>query len=190
MNLEMFKNGGFEVRGGETDGTPYFVAKDVATMLGYKDTVNAIKRHCKGVAKSLPLSTSGGIQELRVINEPDVWRLIINSHLEEAQKIENWLFNEVIPSIRKNGAYIDQELKEAINTFIPKSGFLEPNKNDELKTKPIRGYYRVDKTSEEAKLLTRRYQLQKRLNSLFIEDIKMELAEIDMNLSELRQLTA
>ena len=156
MNLEMFKNGGFEVRGGETDGTPYFVAKDVALMLGYKNPADAVRRHCIEVVETLPLSTNGGIQNSRVIKESDVRRLIIKSHLPEAQKIEHWFFNEVIPSIRKS-SLCASELKIA---------------------------------SEEAKLLTRRYQLQKRLNSLFIEDIKMELAEIDMNLSELRQLTA
>lgn len=66
------------------DGEPWFVGKDVAEALGYKDTVNALKLHCKGVAKYHPLPTGGGTQDVRVINEPDVYRLITGSTLPKA----------------------------------------------------------------------------------------------------------
>ena len=88
------------------DGAPHFVAKDVATALGYKDTVNAIKLHCKGVKKFHPLETAGGKQELRVIAEPDFYRLIAGSKLPNAQKFETWVFEEVLPSIRRTGGYM------------------------------------------------------------------------------------
>ncbi|HRY16215.1 MAG TPA: Bro-N domain-containing protein [Candidatus Competibacteraceae bacterium] len=87
------------------DGQPWFVAKDVAETLGYKDTVNAIKQHCKGVAKHHPLSTAGGMQEARVINQSDTLRLIIGSSLPEAERFEKWVFEEVLPSILQTGSY-------------------------------------------------------------------------------------
>jgi prophage antirepressor-like protein len=84
---------------------PWFVGKDVAEVLGYADTVNALKQHCKGVVKRHPLQTPGGMQEVRVISEPDVFRLVVNSKLPAAEKFERWVFEEVLPSIRKTGSY-------------------------------------------------------------------------------------
>lgn len=60
----------------DEQGNPQFVAKDVATALGYKDQTNAIKQFCKGVVKHHPLATAGGKQNVRVIYEPDVYRLV------------------------------------------------------------------------------------------------------------------
>jgi prophage antirepressor-like protein len=87
------------------DGQEWWVGKDVAESLGYKDTANAIKQHCKGVAKHHPLQTGGGKQEVRIINEGDVWRLITHSNLPKAQRFEKWLFEEILPQIRKTGGY-------------------------------------------------------------------------------------
>lgn len=93
------------VRAFNIDGNPWFVGKDACDALGYKDTVNALKLHCKGVAKYHPLQTPGGVQEVRIINEPDIYRLITGSHLPEAERFEKWLFEEVLPTIRKTGSY-------------------------------------------------------------------------------------
>lgn len=86
-------------------GEPWWVAKDVAELLGYVNANDAISNHCKGVAKRYPLQTAGGIQELRIIAEPDLYRLIIGSNLPAAEAFERWIFEEVLPSIRKTGAY-------------------------------------------------------------------------------------
>lgn len=87
-------------------GEPWFVGKDVAEVLGYKDTVNAIKQHCNGVAKHHPmLDSMGRSQEVRIIAEPDLYRLIIGSHLPTAERFERWVFEDVLPSIRKTGRY-------------------------------------------------------------------------------------
>jgi len=91
------------------DGTPLFCGKDVASILGYKDTTNALKLHCKGVVKHHPLETPGGIQQVRFITEPDLYRLITHSKLPEAEKFERWVFEEVLPSIRKRGGYLTPE---------------------------------------------------------------------------------
>lgn len=87
------------------DNTPLFCGKDVATALGYKDATNALKLHCKGVVFYHPLETPGGIQQVRFITEGDLYRLIFNSKLPEAEKFEAWVVDEVLPSIRKHGMY-------------------------------------------------------------------------------------
>ena len=104
--LQIFDNKEFgEVRMAEIDGKPHFVATDVAIALGYSTPRDAISRHCKGVVKH-DTPTLGGIQQLSYISEGDVYRLIIRSKLPSAEKFERWIFDEVIPSVRKNGGYI------------------------------------------------------------------------------------
>jgi prophage antirepressor-like protein len=91
-------------------GRPWFVAKDVAISLGYIDSTNAIKAHCKGVVKrSLP--TAGGKQSINIIPESDLYRLIMNSKLPSAEDFQYWVFEEVLPAIRKTGKYETQGKK-------------------------------------------------------------------------------
>ena len=97
-------DGTWNIRTAEIDGELWFVAKDVADALGYRDTTNAIKSHCKGVAKH-HLPTNSGIQEMNIIPERDIYRLIMKSTLPSAEKFENWVVSEVLPSIRKTGQY-------------------------------------------------------------------------------------
>ncbi|WP_062469176.1 phage antirepressor KilAC domain-containing protein [Variovorax boronicumulans] len=104
-NITLFNFEGAAVRAMQIDGEPYVVGKDVAEALGYSDTTNAIKQHCKGGAKHHPLPTGGGVQEMRVLSEPDVLRLIVNSKLPAAVRFERWVFEDVLPSIRKTGGY-------------------------------------------------------------------------------------
>lgn len=87
------------------DGTPLFCGKDVVTSLGYTNPNKAMKDHCKGVTIRYPLETPGGIQQVRFITEPDLYRLITHSKLPKAEKFERWVFEEVLPSIRKHGMY-------------------------------------------------------------------------------------
>ena len=90
----------------DEDNEPMFVAKDIATILGYADTSKAINTHCGGVVILRPISDSlGRSQEMRVIYEPDLYRLIFGSKLPSAQQFQNWVFEEVLPSIRTKGAY-------------------------------------------------------------------------------------
>jgi len=78
-------------------GTPVFCAKDVATVLGYADTVNAIKQHCRGVAFHHPIVDSlGRTQKARFIGEGDMYRLIAHSKLLSAVEFEKWIFEEVL----------------------------------------------------------------------------------------------
>jgi len=87
------------------DGTPWFVGRDVAEALGYKDHNTAMRDHCKGVRKSHPLPTAGGTQDTRILAESDVLRLIVGSTLPAAERFERWVFEDVLPAIRRTGAY-------------------------------------------------------------------------------------
>ena len=103
--LQVFKNQEFgEVRSTEIDGNIYFVGKDIASALGYISPKDAITRHCKGALKRR-LPTSSGKQLMSVIPEGDLYRLVVNSRLPSAEKFEKWVFDDVLPAIRKTGKY-------------------------------------------------------------------------------------
>lgn len=108
MNIQVFNNEQFgALRTYEEDGQILFCGKDVAASLGYKDTTNAMKRHCRGVAKRHPIQDSlGRTQEAVFITEPDLYRLITHSKLPTAEKFERWVFEEVLPAIRRTGGYM------------------------------------------------------------------------------------
>ncbi len=98
------------------EGKEFFPATDVAKALGYSNPHKAIKDHCKpeGVNESL-VPTNSGIQTKKFINEPNLYRLIVKSKLPQAEQFEKWVFEEVLPSIRKHGAYMtDQVLEQAV----------------------------------------------------------------------------
>lgn len=86
------------------DGKEYFKAKECAQMLGYSNLNDAIARHCKGVVKR-DLPSKSGKQTFNLISEGDLWRLIIRSKLPQAEEIERWIMDEVLPTIRKTGSY-------------------------------------------------------------------------------------
>ena len=104
--LMIFENTEFgSVRTIEIEEKPYFVANDVAKALGYIEAAKAVRTHCKGVSE-MDIPTNGGTQKMKIIPEGDIYRLIIKSQLPTAEKFEGWIFDEVIPSIRRNGGYI------------------------------------------------------------------------------------
>ena len=114
-DLSVFAFDSQAVRVVMVDGQPWFVGKDVAEVLGYKDTTNAIKQHCRGVVNHHPIVDSlGRNQEVRIISEPDMLRLIVSSKLPAAEAFERWVFEEVLPSIRKTGAYVDPKAPGAM----------------------------------------------------------------------------
>ena len=109
--LILFNNEEFgQIRAVYIEGKEYFIAKDVANALGYSNPRDAINRHCKGVVKNDSFKDSGNA--ISLISEGDVYRLIIKSKLPSAEKFEKWVFEEVLPSIRKHGAYIDSKTIE------------------------------------------------------------------------------
>ena len=112
--LEIFKNEEFgEIRTVTIDGEPWFVGKDIATALGYSNTRDALAKHVddedKGVAKC---DTPSGKQNMSIINESGLYALIFGSKLESANRFKHWVTSEVLPSIRKHGAYMTNEVIE------------------------------------------------------------------------------
>lgn len=106
-DLQIFQNEEFgQVRSIIIDGEPWFVGKDVAEALQYKEPQKAIRTHVdnadKGVSK---IDTPGGRQNLIIINESGVYSLIFSSKLPSAKKFKRWVTSEVLPALRKTGSY-------------------------------------------------------------------------------------
>ena len=107
VTVQTFSNDIFgNIRVIEKNGETLFCGSDVAKALGYARPADAISAHCKGVCV-LPTPSAGGVQNTKFITEGDVYRLIASSKLPTAQKFEHWIFDEVIPTIRKTGGYVN-----------------------------------------------------------------------------------
>lgn len=113
-NIKIFNNAEFgEIRVMLIDNDPWFVGKDIAVALGYKDTVNALKAHVDEQDKrGWRITTPSGEQQATIINESGLYSLIFSSKLESAQRFKHWVTHEVLPSIRKHGMYMTDNLLE------------------------------------------------------------------------------
>lgn len=140
--LQVFNNEEFgQVRTLTINNEAWFVGKDVAGALGYSNTRDALSKHIddedKGVAKC---DTPSGMQNMVIINESGLYSLILSSKLESAKKFKHWVTSEVLPSIRKHGAYMTPETLEAAilnpDTMIQLCNALkdEQDKNKTLQT--------------------------------------------------------
>lgn len=140
--ITLFQSAEFgQIRTTEINGTPYFVGKDVAEALGYSNVRDAIAKHVddedKGVAKC---DTLGGKQNLTIINESGVYALVFGSKLPNAKKFKHWVTSEILPTIRKHGAYMtEQTLEQALTSpdFLIKLATqlkTEQEKNKELES--------------------------------------------------------
>nr|MDY5755912.1 BRO family protein [Eubacteriales bacterium] len=115
--LKVFDNPEFvKIRTVDIDNEPWFVGKDVASILGYKDTVNALKAHVDDEDKrGWQITTPFGTQQMTIINESGLYALVLSSKLPTAKAFKRWITHDVIPSILKHGAYMTPEkLQEAI----------------------------------------------------------------------------
>lgn len=108
-DIQIFNNPQFgEVRAVTIDNEPWFVGKDVAERLGYSDSAKAIRVHVDAEDKGVDeMATPGGRQQLTIINESGLYSLVLSSKLPTAKAFKRWITSEVIPSIRKNGGYIN-----------------------------------------------------------------------------------
>lgn len=112
-NLQVFSNPAFgDIRTLEENGEILFCGSDVARALGYALPRKAISDHCKGVLKR-NTPTDGGEQEMSFIPESDLYRLVFRSKLPSAEQFTDWVTSEVLPSIRKHGAYMTPETLQA-----------------------------------------------------------------------------
>lgn len=194
--MKIFENEEFgQVRTVSIDGEPWFVGKDIATALGYKNTKDALVKHVDEEDKqilqrskittlenhipksALPMDfVSGEIPNrgLTIINESGVYAIIFGSKLPNAKKFKHWVTNEVLPSIRKTGAYgnnailaeIREEMLTAINDISARVEMLESQAY-----KSFRNPFQLNGIDNSAEL--------KSLNDLVSE--VSELCELDRN---------
>lgn len=111
-DIQIFNNEQFgQVRVITKDGEPWFVGKDVAEILGYKDTDYAIRAHVDEEDKLIRGFTgSGQNRNMICINESGLYSLILSSKLPGAKQFKKWVTSDVLPSIRKHGMYATDEL--------------------------------------------------------------------------------
>lgn len=138
MQPQLFNFKGQQVRTVTIDNEAYFVGKDVADILGYSQTAKAVREHVpeqfKGVSK---LDTPGGKQEVTVISEAGVYKLAFTSKLPAADEFTNWIASDVLPAIRKHGAYMtDQKAFEVTHNAQGLANLLQ-QAADQLKQKDI-----------------------------------------------------
>lgn len=138
MDLKIFSNEKFgEVRTVSIEGKIYFVANDIAKILGYNKPNNAINTHCRYALKQgIPHPQNKNKEiEVNMIPEGDVYRLIMKSKLDSAQEFESWVMDEVLPSIRQTGGYIPIDDKMSDSEIMAKALMIAQetiNKKDEL----------------------------------------------------------
>lgn len=112
--IQIFSNDQFgQVRTIEQSGKVYFCGKDITDALGYNDSAKAVKQHCKTKGWAFyPVLTKGGEQKVRFIDEGNLYRLITHSKLPSAEQFESWVFDEVLPTLRKSGTYTVKKAAE------------------------------------------------------------------------------
>lgn len=111
-SLQQFTYGNHAVRTVTRDGDPWFIAADVAQILGYRDAANLTRRIDDEDKGTHLMSTPSGSQNFSVISEPGLYVAVIGSKVESARMFKRWVTHEVIPSIRKTGSYAVPQTRE------------------------------------------------------------------------------
>lgn len=131
--IQIFHNDQFgDIRTAGTPEHPLFNANDIAKMLGYSNSRDAINRHCKGVVKCDTL-TDGGIQSISFISESDVYRLVMRSKIPQAEQAQDWVVEEVLPAIRKQGGYMIASPEETPEQIMARALLLAQSTIDRIK---------------------------------------------------------
>lgn len=173
-DLRIYNFDGNEVRTMLLENEPWFVGKDVAEVLGYKDTVNALKSHVddddKGMAKC---HTPGGMQEMTIINESGVYSLVFASKLPSAKKFKHWVTSEVLPSIRKTGGYeVPTDPMAALKLMF------EVQETDNKRINELEG--KVSDLAENAPLTPSEYGYLNNLISSRVREVK-QVHQMELN---------
>lgn len=147
-SIQIFNNPEFgDIRTVDLNGEPWFVGKDIAAALGYSNPQKAIRDHVDALDKGVnEMDTPGGKQQMPIINESGVYSLIFGSKLEGAVRFKRWVTGEVLPSIRKHGAYMTpQKIEEVLlnpDTIISLAQQLKEEKAKTAKLAPAAEYAR------------------------------------------------
>ena len=171
LSYKTFSNNEFgEIRVLEIENEPWFVGKDVASILGYKDTDQALRKHIDDEDKlSRQFNGSGQRRNMTIINESGLYSLILSSKLPNAKKFKRWVTNEVLPSIRKHGAYMTED---TIEKALTSPDFLiqlaTKLKEEQEKSKQLE-----DKLEKNSKMLN---QISASKNSLLVREVAKTLS--------------
>lgn len=170
---EVFSFEGANIRTVMVDDEPMFVGKDVAEALGYSNTADALSKHVRTKHKgSSQIATPSGVQTMTVISEPGIYSLIGRSKLKSAERFQDWVHEEVLPSIRKTGSYAMQPMTTQQQIALIAQG------NTELNTK-------VDTVVSEVHELKEQFGLPapqaKRLEKVRKKYVVMLLGGFDSN---------
>ena len=138
-----------QIRTCTVKGETYFVGKDVASGLGYKNTKDALMRHVDEEDKlGARFTTSGQNREMIIINESGLYSLILSSKLDSARRFKRWVTSEVLPQIRKNGRY---ELEQQNRVLESRNALLE---EITVQQKPLTDYARIILSSTQTVTIT------------------------------------
>ena len=157
MKNQIFKNAEFgQIRTCMVDGETYFVGKDVASALGYKNSMDALMRHVDNEDKQTSGFTMGGQKySMTVINESGLYALILSSKLESARRFKRWVTSEVLPAIRQNGRYELQqqvfEVEQQNRALESRNAYLE---DISAYQKPLTDYARIILSSQQTVTVT------------------------------------
>lgn len=177
--LMLFNNEEFgNVRMVEIDGKAYAVGKDIATILGYKNTNDAISKHCKGVVKHEGFTINGS--QIALIPQSDIIRLVVKCPLDGADKIENWIFEEVIPCVLNTGRY--DQLEQKIMKIED-----EVERNLRLTIHQYESIVKINSTDILSAMMlnNKRNELNTYLQQKQINDIKGKLEETEKRINNI-----
>ncbi len=163
-HLQLFNFENQQVRTLTINEEPYFVGKDIATILGYKNTKDALLKHVDEEDKlGAQIATSGQRREMTIINESGLYSLILSSKLPNAKKFKRWVTSEVLPAIRKTGSYqLPQTPEGQIRLLLESSVHTDERlTNVEEDIDLLKNKSEIDSTQ--------RFQLQKARNKRAIE---------------------
>lgn len=170
LSYKTFSNNEFgEIRVLEIENEPWFVANDVAKALGYSNPSKATNDHCKKTKMVWGNDSLGRRQQFKVMPEGDLYRLVVHSKLPNAEKFESWVFDEVLPSIRKHGAYMTED---TLNKALTSPDFLiqlaTKLKEEQEKSKQLE-----NKLEKNSKMLN---QISASKNSLLVREVAKVLS--------------
>lgn len=170
QSYKTFSNNEFgEIRVLEIEDEPWFVANDVAKALGYSNPSKATNDHCKKTKMVWGNDSLGRRQQFKVMPEGDLYRLVVHSKLPNAEEFESWVFDKVLPSIRKHGAYMTED---TIEKALTSPDFLiqlaTKLKEEQEKSKQLE-----DKLEKNSKMLN---QISASKNSLLVREVAKVLS--------------
>lgn len=180
-DLQIFQNPSFgKVRTTVVNGEPYFVGRDVATILGYSNTKDALSKHVDPEDKiGSQIATHKGLRETTVINESGVYSLILRSNLPQAKEFKRWVTSEVLPAIRKQGGYIATSTDMTDEEIMAKAILVA---NDAIKRKEER-IKQMQEEQEKSDQTIKNQQQQILTMATEIQDMQPKVNYYDMILN-------